>query len=82
MTSDRPYRRGMSHEDAIRVLRENAGTQFDPEIVPLFEKIIAIAQEWRPVVGASAPDLQSIHNLSEAVNEAQFVPQDLVAKDV
>src|SRR5581483_11429868 len=29
MTSDRPYRRGMSHEQAIRVLGQYAGTQFD-----------------------------------------------------
>jgi len=80
MTSDRPYRRGMSHEDAIRVLRQNAGTQFDPEIVPLFEKIVGIAQEW-PVGGGGAPELQSIQNLSEALHAAQFVPQDAIVKD-
>jgi HD-GYP domain-containing protein (c-di-GMP phosphodiesterase class II) len=36
MTSDRPYRRGMSLEQAIHVLRQYAGTQFDPAIVPVF----------------------------------------------
>ena len=36
MTSDRPYRKGMPPEVAIRILRENAGTQFDPEIVDVF----------------------------------------------
>ena len=36
MTSDRPYRRGMSREQAIRILKENAGTQFDPAIVAAF----------------------------------------------
>ena len=33
MTSDRPYRKAMSNEDALRELRKNAGTQFDPQVV-------------------------------------------------
>ena len=36
MTTDRPYRRGMSHEEAIARLRDGAGTQFDPEVVRRF----------------------------------------------
>ena len=33
MTSDRPYRRAMSHRDAMAELTGNAGTQFDPRVV-------------------------------------------------
>jgi HD-GYP domain-containing protein (c-di-GMP phosphodiesterase class II)/putative methionine-R-sulfoxide reductase with GAF domain len=33
MTSDRPYRKGMSAEEAYRRLREASGTQFDPAVV-------------------------------------------------
>lgn len=36
MTTDRSYRRGMTHEKAISILIENAGIQFDPEIVDEF----------------------------------------------
>lgn len=33
---DRPFRRGMSREEAIDLLQEGAGTQFDPRVVDLF----------------------------------------------
>jgi diguanylate cyclase (GGDEF)-like protein len=33
MTTDRPYRRRLSHPEAVRRLREGSGTQFDPRVV-------------------------------------------------
>ncbi len=41
MTSNRPYRKAVSKKDAIRTLKEKAGTQFDPDVVGIFIKIIA-----------------------------------------
>ena len=42
MTTDRPYRKGMSKEDAIAEVRKNKGTQFHPDaadaMVELFEE--------------------------------------------
>jgi PAS domain S-box-containing protein/putative nucleotidyltransferase with HDIG domain len=40
MTSDRPYRKAMSVEKAIAELRKNAGSQFDPEVVEAFIRIL------------------------------------------
>jgi HD-GYP domain-containing protein (c-di-GMP phosphodiesterase class II) len=36
MTQDRVYRKAMSIEEAIEEIRNNAGTQFDPEITRVF----------------------------------------------
>ncbi|MFH1452457.1 MAG: HD domain-containing phosphohydrolase [Armatimonadota bacterium] len=36
MTSDRPYRKGMPHEKAVALLKEAAGTQFNPKLVDIF----------------------------------------------
>jgi HD-GYP domain-containing protein (c-di-GMP phosphodiesterase class II)/putative methionine-R-sulfoxide reductase with GAF domain len=39
MTTDRPYRKRLSAEEACRRLREGAGTQFDPAVVDVFLSI-------------------------------------------
>jgi HD-GYP domain-containing protein (c-di-GMP phosphodiesterase class II) len=62
MTSDRPYRRGMSHEQAIRTLQQYAGTQFDPEIVPVFAKLMAIEAK------RMSADATQVHLLPRVVN--------------
>ncbi|GAB5407001.1 MAG: diguanylate cyclase [Aureliella sp.] len=41
MVSDRPYRKGMSADDALAELRRCAGTQFDPELVEMFAEVLA-----------------------------------------
>lgn len=57
MTSDRPYRKAMSIEAALKELRDNSGTQFDPRIVETFVKLIEDrgAHPLRP----ASPDTQT-----------------------
>ncbi len=40
MVSDRPYRKGMPVEDALKELKRCAGTHFDPQLVQAFVKVI------------------------------------------
>ena len=39
MTSDRPYRRSMPHEQAKEEMRRHSGTQFDPSVVEAFMRV-------------------------------------------
>ena len=47
MTTDRPYRRRLSVEEAARRLREAAGKQFDPQVVEVFLALDAPALAGR-----------------------------------
>lgn len=44
LTSERPYRSPMSHEEAAGVIREKSGSHFDPAVVDLFLSIDSA--EW------------------------------------
>jgi HD-GYP domain-containing protein (c-di-GMP phosphodiesterase class II) len=44
MTTDRPYRRALSTDVALRELRDNSGTQFDPRVV---EALVKVVEEGR-----------------------------------
>jgi putative nucleotidyltransferase with HDIG domain len=62
MTSDRPYRRGKSHAEAIAILRSVSGTEMDPHVVEAFALLGEQRKEQVPFAGN-----QSLQSLSEAV---------------
>ena len=47
MTTDRPYRKRLSLEEARRRLEDAAGTQFDPRVVEVFLALEAPARDGR-----------------------------------
>jgi diguanylate cyclase (GGDEF)-like protein len=54
MLDERVYKRAMSLEDALRELRRCAGTQFDPNLVEVFCRLVSERAE-RAVAHAAAP---------------------------
>ncbi len=40
LTTARSYKAGLPHERAMEIIRKDAGTHFDPSLVPLFEAVI------------------------------------------
>ena len=49
MTSSRPYRGALSKEIAVEEIRNNAITQFDPQIVASFLQVMEEADKVRPI---------------------------------
>ncbi|RIK39751.1 MAG: hypothetical protein DCC58_14840 [Chloroflexi bacterium] len=52
MTSSRPYRPGMSRQQAIEEIRNGALTQFDPQVVASFLQVMEESQKVRPISAA------------------------------
>ncbi len=47
--STRPYRKALSKSDALDVMRAGAGSQFDPQLIPVFEEVLPKLPEPRLV---------------------------------
>ena len=45
ITSDRPYRPAYSHQDAIRIIQEGAGKEWDPRLVKIFVSLLQKDQQ-------------------------------------
>jgi HD-GYP domain-containing protein (c-di-GMP phosphodiesterase class II) len=68
MTSDRPYRKGMSHSEAMKVLQKSAGSQFDPSLVQVFAELASDFVE--PPGPPEMERVASLDRLMEALNSA------------
>ncbi len=59
LTSNRPYRWGMHSEEAIKIIHEESGTQFDPDIVEVFIKLWW-ENHFKEIIFHSAPDISLV----------------------
>ena len=64
MTTDRPYRAAIPGKTALRELRANAGTQFNPVVVEAF---IAVVDRPAPIQAAAGQTQQVFQQALEAV---------------
>jgi HD-GYP domain-containing protein (c-di-GMP phosphodiesterase class II) len=61
MTTDRPYRPGLTHDDALAEIERNAGTQFHPTVAKAF---VAVQRGLDPLGLLSAEELEEIRGAS------------------
>ena len=52
LTSERSYKKPVSHEQALDMMRSDVGHQFDPRLFPLFEAVVRKAGPMRRTSGA------------------------------
>lgn len=76
MTSDRPYRRGMHHAEALAVLERFAGSQFDPAAVACFRQVVAPQEEEDGYQAHAA----SMNRLLERVGEQRAALSEVAQK--
>lgn len=65
MVTNRPYRQGMSHQFALEVLVQNAGSQFDPAVVDAFVRCCV-----EPGGPAAETASQGLHRLAVGIDDA------------
>lgn len=72
MTSSRPYRHAMSRGDALGILHQNAGTQFDPAVVPVFVDLMLTGPVYLDRIQAPDSALRSIQDWDSAILDGSF----------
>jgi putative nucleotidyltransferase with HDIG domain len=78
LTSDRPYRRALSDEAAIAILRERRGTMYDPLVVDAFIRVLpAISQRALP----PTPHHEALAHISRSAAPAQAAAPSPPAPD-
>jgi HD-GYP domain-containing protein (c-di-GMP phosphodiesterase class II) len=61
MTTDRPYRKGLSREAALTEIERNAGTQFHPAVAKAF---VAVQRGLDPATALTPTELQELRRAS------------------
>lgn len=63
LTSDRPYRRAMTTDEALAVIAERRGTMYDPHVVDAFRALL-------PQLSVSAPPPSRLHHAVTRIRTA------------
>jgi putative nucleotidyltransferase with HDIG domain len=53
VTSDRPYRKGLPKEQVLAILQEKSGSQFDPDVIDLFVRMMTVDRAQKAEVACA-----------------------------
>ncbi|WP_096701418.1 two-component system response regulator [Magnetospirillum sp. 15-1] len=67
LISRRVYKEGMPHEKAVEIIREGAGSHFDPDIVDAF---LALQDEFRAIAGRFADSDRDMDQKKQYLDQA------------
>ncbi|PYS91292.1 MAG: hypothetical protein DMF64_12750 [Acidobacteria bacterium] len=79
MTSPRPFRQAMTHEQALARLEEHAGTQFDPQVVCMLAEFETIAQIRRTIAAGSC-DALLLRPVTHTIDVYDCTPEELLRR--
>jgi diguanylate cyclase (GGDEF)-like protein/putative nucleotidyltransferase with HDIG domain len=73
LTSDRPYRKAMAHEEAYSYICKHSGTHFDPRVVEALVSVMELCERQMAELGDGEPeglgDVTIHHKISDEVME-------------
>jgi response regulator RpfG family c-di-GMP phosphodiesterase len=69
ITSDRPYRKRRTHEEALAEITANAGTQFDPDLAGQFVEIMSQPLAAKEICGTTA----ELETEQQLLSDQQFL---------
>jgi len=58
LTTDRPYRPAFSPQEALRMMRDDAGHAFDPALFAVFERLVPSFQAFVAAAAGNAPEVK------------------------
>lgn len=81
MTTDRPYRKALSNEQAISELKKYSGTQFHPMLAKCFIEGVLNKLDTENLVESTISDSELLEKTKEVVNAGSDLPQDIMEQE-
>jgi len=67
LISERVYKKGMPHEDAVAIMRQGRGTHFDPDILDAF---LELHEEFRAIANRYADSSEDLDRKQHQIESA------------
>jgi putative nucleotidyltransferase with HDIG domain len=80
LTSDRPYRRRLTDEEALQILNERKGTMYDPWVVQTFERVYTTLDAGEFALDAASPTLD-VRDRVGKFNNPRVMPKEALHQD-